>query len=119
MLSNHTNHCYGDSRKPDAIIYTTSVAEIPFGMQALASRGILLLSSVSQGEAEAVGLAANATPVPCLDLLTPGDVGRGHQPGHHSHEGVGEHFCDADRQQGTAKGEHVALLWHLGSPLAP
>lgn len=79
-------------------------------MQALASRGTLLLSSVSQGEAEAAGLAANATPVPCLDLLTSGDVGRGHQPGHHSHEGVGEHFCEDDGQQGTAKSEYVVLV---------
>lgn len=72
-------------------------------MQALEARGILLLSSVSRGEAEAAGLASNATPVPCLDLLTPGDVGRGRQPGHRLHEGGGEDSCD-DGQQGTANG---------------
>lgn len=77
-------------------------------MQAFASRGVLVLSGVSQGEAEATGLAANATPVPCLDLLTSGDVGRGHQPGDRSEEGGDETLCD-DGQQGTAKREPKAM----------
>lgn len=98
------------------MVYTTSFAGIPFGMQAFEARGILLLSSVSQGEAEAAGLAANATPVPRLDLLTPGDVGRGHEPGHRLHEGSSEDYCD-DGQQGTANGESV-VLQHLGNFLA-
>lgn len=93
------------------------VANIPLAIQAFASRGILLLSGVSLGEAEAAGLAADATPIPCLDFLTSEDVGRGHQPSHRFEEGDDETLCE-NGQQGTAEGKSKAL-WNLQSLLAP
>ena len=79
---------------------------ISFARQAIASRGILLLSGVSQGEAEAVARAASAIPVPGLDLLTAEDVGRGFQPDRRFGEGVvNEAFDDDGGQKGEVNGK--------------